>query len=81
MSKKHNLTPWFPGHIKPVRPGVYQTRYRGSTDGYSYWTGKRWSNQCLDIEFCHSHGDDWTYGAVQRKEWRGLAEDPQGGKA
>jgi hypothetical protein len=34
------MTPWFPGHVKPTRPGAYA---RQSPAGpFSYWDGKRW---------------------------------------
>lgn len=67
------LTPWYPGHIKPVRPGVYQQMCGHNRDlGYQRWDGKAWSR--------------WAYTAEEvanlscfldcNDPWRGLAEDP-----
>ena len=37
------LTRWFPGHIKPVREGVYQQMCGiGLSLGYQKWDGLRW---------------------------------------
>jgi hypothetical protein len=36
-------TEWFDGTVKPVRPGVYQTRCGyGKIIGYRRWSGKHW---------------------------------------
>lgn len=35
------LTPWFPGTVKPVRPGVYQ-RIVWCRRTYSFWDGQHW---------------------------------------
>lgn len=32
----------FPGHVKPVRVGVYKRNVMGSRSGYSMWTGWEW---------------------------------------
>lgn len=73
---EENLTPWFPGDVKPVRKGVYQRR-AGFLGVYSYWNGRFW---CL--------GDNSPFGAkdsfaishasqAQSKPWRGLATPPK----
>ena len=74
------LTPWFPGHIKPVRPGVYQTHwlhYTGgcsaSAGGFSRWTGSRWLDTGPSVEFAAKLR---TVGYPD-KRWRGLAEEPK----
>ena len=36
------LTDWFPGHIKPVRKGVYIASV-GRNKFYRYWNGRWWS--------------------------------------
>jgi len=67
------LTPWFPAHIKPVRPGVYDTRFRDGPKlvcGYSFWTGTQWSVQWWRVETATARRS--TDGAIQDKEWRGL---------
>ncbi|QMV32438.1 hypothetical protein 8G_00044 [Ralstonia phage Hyacinthe] len=65
------FTPWFPHHTKPVRPGVYRTRFDG-VEGWSYFDGERWGWQV------------WVYHkakpahisaySLQEKEWFGLAQ-------
>lgn len=64
-------TDWFPVKVKPVRPGVYETRYYAGGliwVGRSRWNGSRWSSQ----------GGAMHYFTLfrQDKEWRGLAADP-----
>jgi hypothetical protein len=71
MSK---LTPWFPGHIKPLRVGVYERQRAAFWTIFSYWDGKRWgfnhdtaADALRDRKF-HSYS--------QGMPWRGLASDP-----
>ena len=72
---KSKLTPWYPENVKPVREGVYETNMSGRF-GYSYWTGRQWSNQSkLAVNAARSK--TWTSGASQKKNWRGLAEPPK----
>jgi hypothetical protein len=64
------LTEWFPGFIKPVRMGWYETAAQtplGIIRGYSFWSGKQWSNTRSAL------GGVKTYdGAEQYKKWRGI---------
>ena len=69
------LTEWYPVDTKPVREGVYETHMSGRL-GYSYWTGKQWSNQSV-LAACAERHKAWTSGAIQKKNWRGLAEPPK----
>ena len=83
MSKKPKLTTWFPYRVKPIHVGVYEVKYLllGSIDyGYAYWTGKEWTNAWNSVQRAYRNRT-WISGAIQEKSWRGLAEDPQGGKA
>ncbi len=68
------LTEWYPASIKPVREGVYETNMSGR-QGYSYWTGRQWSNQSKHAVYAERH-KTWLSGASQKKNWRGLAEPP-----
>jgi hypothetical protein len=68
---KKQMTPWFPSNIKPVRAGVYQTNYAGST--YTYFDGKRWSWSNPTLKSANKDRD--THGAYQQKEWRGFTEE------
>ena len=66
------LTGWFQPKAKPVRIGVYQTRF-ADLEGFSHWNGRIWSLQQNDIEAAYAHKDD-TELAVQDKQWRGLTK-------
>lgn len=74
------LTPWFLPTKKPVRKGVYETKYhlygREFQHGYSYWDGKNWANSSSSIDSAYAI-KDWLEGAIQEKNWRGLAEQPK----
>lgn len=69
------LTRWFPGNIKPVHTGVYQTRI--SVAGgvlWAMWGGKHWGPfecsqrevEVLDV----APSSAWK----QEKIWRGLVK-------
>lgn len=74
------LTPWFPGAIKPVRPGVYQQKSGGGhMVGYQRWDGMRWFLWIEDPDGAANQ----TFSAAdgrQNDDWRGLAEQPGGSK-
>ena len=70
------LTPWFPGHIKPVRPGVYQT----DSDGYpeplfQHWNGRFWGCAYTSVDNA-AVNNSWR-SMFQNDAWRGLAEEPK----
>ena len=67
------LTPWFPGSVKPVRPGVYERR-TWRTLIYSQWTGGVWMGASESPD--EAILADWIC-AVQSDDWRGLAEEPK----
>jgi hypothetical protein len=64
------LTPWFSHDLKPVRKGMYSTRFSGHV-GFSYWNGRRWHNQGFNVQNAMRLD---AAGAIQRKEWRGLVK-------
>ncbi|WP_175712162.1 hypothetical protein [Burkholderia ambifaria] len=69
------LTEWFPGTIKPARPGMYEVKreYCDGTpmpDHYLQWTGKRWE---YAYAFRLGHKGDYAHLARNEK-WRGLKE-------
>lgn len=70
MSTKQR-TEWFPGKVKPVRPGVYERHIRTIGVRWSHWDGFRWGGfagrykQALENRrFPSGH---------QNERWRGLA--------
>ncbi|TXD58891.1 hypothetical protein FUT88_13535 [Ralstonia sp. TCR112] len=71
MSK---LTEWFPGELKPVRPGLYERKYLQVTGGFRAWLewfdGKEWHHRKPEA------GDDLAC-LNQERQWRGLANEPQ----
>ena len=67
------LTPWFPGDVKPARPGVYQRDF-GRERKYAYWTGSAWKLGSATPEGAEACND---YSPVQLNTtvcWRGLTE-------
>ena len=74
MSNTDNTTPWFPGHVKPVRRGLYQRNTNLGEDIWPTWTlwdGKRWRmNSCNRFEAESAQlPSGW-----QSLPWRGLKE-------
>lgn len=81
MSGAQKLTPWFPGHIKPVRPGVYQQMSGSGTRlGYQRWDGERWFSWHATPAGAAS-AVFAVMGEFQNDPWRGLASDPSNGGA
>lgn len=70
------LTPWFPGDVKPARPGAYQRRFHqgNSPIFFSRWDGETWRGVSSRPE-----GVAKTRASAvwMRLEWRGLAADPE----
>ena len=67
------LTPWFPWHIKPVRPGVYQRE----SLSYSYWTGSHWVASDQTVKEAADPRFFDLPSCVQDMPWRGIAEEPK----
>lgn len=74
-----NITPWFPGDVSPVRPGVYMIDQSRSNDTYaeevfSYWDGKFWYQQDSEPKYAML----WVcYGPKKAPvyRWRGLLKE------
>jgi hypothetical protein len=73
MMKNKELTPWFPPHIKPVRPGVYIASV-AKQEFYRRWTGKYWCYGAYDIALARTLKRKWPDNFPPN--WRGLNEDP-----
>ena len=74
------LTPWFPGSVKPVRPGVYEAEWR---EGKAL-SGGRYFNYWADSWCWGDDTPDSPHRCVmpaalqgEVKRWRGLAEEPK----
>jgi len=61
------LTPWFPGDVRPARPGVYQRQSRD----YSYWDGRHWHAERPDMKTAYMLGDSNPAPILQSVSWRG----------
>jgi hypothetical protein len=74
--KKQKLTPWFPAHVTPVRPGDYLT---GDDGIYRNWDGERWSFHWTPMDtperIERQKNHRWVHGV--HITWRGLAEQPK----
>ncbi len=80
MSDKQ-LTPCIKPRVKPVRPGAYEIRFPddkfgNDSPGYAFWNGKSWGWASSTPEFAAAN-ETSSLGAIQKKEWRGLAEEPK----
>ena len=71
---ERNLTGWYPTHLKPIRPGVYEVRIPDSADPFgtryfSYWDGTLWrSVATTPYDASLQSLKSWS----QVREWRGL---------
>ena len=70
------LTPWYPGHVKPVRVGVYERDYGDDdqTPSYCYFD-KVWSSYGGSVEEAESYKD--YVSSEQCYPWRGIAKEPK----
>ncbi len=70
---KPHLTDWYPGDVKPFRPGVYETDWGHVRRWYSRWTGTRWlpAAETWPAAQIEMEPSEW-----QAMPWRGLASDP-----
>ena len=74
MGKK--LTPWFSGHIKPARKGLYQTMNRlTNSTGYQHWDGTVWG--CFGDGKLSALRYANLASNYQDKAWRGLSSNPK----
>jgi hypothetical protein len=70
------LTPWFPGDVKPSRKGIYiRKSYQGS-EVYCKWDGEFWVTYAYDFFVAEKCTKASLY---QNWKWRGLAQDPSKG--
>jgi hypothetical protein len=66
------FTPWYPGHIKPARRGVYQ-QMSGAYLGYQRWDGFKWFGWATTVE---GAAQSIAPAAInyQNDDWRGLTK-------
>lgn len=64
---------WYPPEIKPVRPGLYETKspILGYSPGwFSYWDGKKWGSAYPSVGKAHLERSSIAFR--QDRPWRGL---------
>lgn len=73
------LTPWFPGHIKPVRVGVYQLPSGGGEKetGFQYWNGSAWGMWTFTATTAYLFRGSLANDMYQNDKWHGLAKEPK----
>lgn len=72
------LTPPFPGSVKPARVGVYARWFHGGIGKppfYSRWDGRRWYATAPTPAIAQRQR---AHSAMQNLQWAGLATKPQG---
>jgi hypothetical protein len=64
-------TKWYPGDVKPVHVGVYETAPMHGIRFYQFWNGKSWGYASQSPD----GADEWAdvYSRHQSDCWRGLA--------
>lgn len=70
------VTDWFPGSVRPHRPGHYDREFLDSNGNWcdqsrERWTGTAWVTCNRYVSIYQSN----EFGTCFR--WRGLSEDPQ----
>lgn len=73
MTQVYELTPWFPGSVKPERPGVYQRRTLFGELRFARWDGHQWLAYRGTPEAAALGTIPSAYPDLP---WRGLAHDP-----
>src|SRR5437868_5649119 len=73
-------TPWFGPQIRPVRAGVYETRWPKRADHplhpqYQHWDGLVWSGWASSIDAAELNAGNVSIR--QQPQWRGLAKEPK----
>jgi hypothetical protein len=80
---KAKTTDFFPAEIKPVRSGVYRTKYFAKDIGvefiqYAYYDVQRnvWTRGALSAGVAFQYGLQFRVSVCQERSWQGLAERP-----
>jgi hypothetical protein len=65
-------TKWYPGNVKPVHVGVYETEPLYNSKRFQFWNGQWWGYPAHTIQ----RAFDWRYvrSTNQSDAWRGLTE-------
>lgn len=74
--RKHRVTDWFPGSVKPARRGVYERRDDIDLWDFALWDGRRWmcgqgSPELADC-LVMSESMYQPHHGICEFEWRGI---------
>lgn len=79
--KRGDLTPWFDGHTKPIRLGVYMLESGGpnKAEGFQHWDGQTWGPWYQTAERAAQPRRDIDRADLryQNDRWRGLKRQPR----
>jgi hypothetical protein len=64
---------WYPGSVKPVRPGAYEvTEEDDAEEQFSWWDGRYWNSKWPSPWWAKAHD---LFGEMETiVRWRGLRE-------
>lgn len=71
----HILTDWFPAHVKPEYPGVYEKDFGLKGPNFQYWDGNLWyygSNTPEKTYKVYKHYLSGVYAEPSPRRWRGI---------
>lgn len=71
--KHAEMTDWFPGDVKPVRPGVYETKEPDGSIWFNEFDGFDWF---YGNHACVPSKSRTVLPSERLISWRGLASDP-----
>jgi hypothetical protein len=80
---EYEFTPWFPGHVDPAYPGIYNVSCRDveqTGTWYGRFNGTAWHGSWdtdVDGELLQPGHRPWRKDG-RPKSWRGLAHPPKG---
>ena len=74
------LTPWYPGHIKPVRVGAYDVGNdeKFFSPWFFWWDGDKWSGFGDSPEAAYKYANTSLVVDIRHQgttPWRGIAKD------
>jgi hypothetical protein len=73
---RQKRTPWFPGKVKPARPGVYERMFE-SVSSFALWTGRKW--MVSHFSPARAAAEDLPSTLQEAASWRGLTKESRNG--
>jgi hypothetical protein len=69
---RQKRTPWFPGKVKPARPGVYERMFESGHSYFALWTGRKWMVSYFSP--ARAAAEDMPSPLQEAASWRGLTQ-------